>query len=115
VDIPQWLHWHTFWCRNKERKVAYRDPGDSFMIRYRLICSAKHEFDQWFDNMADYDAKKDASAIVCPECGDTHVSKALMAPSLPGTGGHVSSMPEIPACAGAGAGSGCGGCPALAD
>lgn len=85
------------------------------MILYRLICSQKHTFDQWFDNMADYDAKRDESAIVCPECGDTHVSKALMAPSLTGSGGTVGRAHEpMPSC-GAGGGGGCGGCPAMMD
>lgn len=83
------------------------------MIRYRLVCSCDHEFDQWFDTMADYDAKKDAHALTCPQCGGKDVSKSLMAPSLAGSGGTVGSAPApLPPCGG---GGGCGGgmCPAL--
>ncbi len=54
------------------------------MIRYSLECGAEHVFEQWFDNMADYDAKSAAGALVCPECGSTHVHKSLMAPSIGG-------------------------------
>ncbi|GAB3455578.1 DUF1178 family protein [Insolitispirillum peregrinum] len=82
------------------------------MILYRLICAEKHTFDQWFDNMADYDLKRDQQAIVCPECGDTHISKALMAPSLTGSGGTVGRSEPAHAC-GAEPGAGCGGCPAM--
>jgi hypothetical protein len=85
------------------------------MIRYRLICSAKHEFDQWFDNMADYDSKKESQQIACPDCGAVHVSKALMAPSLPGSGGTVASVADAPACGMGAPGGSCGGCPAMAD
>lgn len=82
------------------------------MIRYRLVCTCDHEFDQWFDNMADYDAKKDAHALACPQCGGVDVSKSLMAPSLSGSGGTVGSAPDpLPACGGGGCGGGM--CPAL--
>lgn len=81
------------------------------MIRYRLVCTDQHEFDQWFDNMADYEAKKDAGALACPTCGDTHVGKAIMAPNLSGSGGTVGTTPEpaAPPCATGGcAGGMCG-------
>lgn len=82
------------------------------MIRYRLACTCDHEFDQWFDNMADYDAKKDARALACPKCGGADISKSLMAPSLSGSGGTVgSSADPMPACGGGGCGGGM--CPAL--
>lgn len=85
------------------------------MIHYHLICSDHHTFDQWFDNMADYEAKRDAEAIICPVCGDTHVSKALMAPSLTGSGGTVGSTPDPVAPCGmeGGCGTGSCGCAAL--
>ena len=51
------------------------------MIHYNLHCTAcGHDFDDWFDNMADWDAKKPTFA--CPSCGQPAVEKALMAPSL---------------------------------
>jgi hypothetical protein len=75
------------------------------MIRYSVQCSKGHVFDEWFDNMADYDVKAKKKAIPCPECGDTHVSKALMAPSI---GSSASKAQPAPAC---GTPNACGGCP----
>lgn len=82
------------------------------MIRYTLQCSQGHAFEQWFDNMADYDARQDAGSLCCPECGDRTVAKALMAPAL-GAATRTPAAPALPPC---GAG-GCGGglCPAMAD
>lgn len=51
------------------------------MILYALRCSCGHEFDQWFENMADYDAQRGAS-LACPSCGGHEVSKAIMAPRV---------------------------------
>ncbi|MBI4970057.1 MAG: DUF1178 family protein [Rhodospirillales bacterium] len=76
------------------------------MIRYSVQCSKGHVFDEWFDNMADYDVKSADHAIACPDCGDTHVSKALMAPSI-GKSNGARELPP-PAC---GTPSACGGCP----
>lgn len=73
------------------------------MILYSLRCSHDHEFEEWFSNSADYDAKKDAAQLACPECGDKAVTKAIMAPNV----GKARSAPA-PAC---GTPMGCGGCP----
>ncbi len=51
------------------------------MILYALRCDCGHEFDQWFENMADYDARK-GKDLACPACGGTKVSKAIMAPRV---------------------------------
>ncbi|HXO02894.1 MAG TPA: DUF1178 family protein, partial [Stellaceae bacterium] len=40
------------------------------------------EFEAWFRNGDGYEAQQNAGEIACPECGDTHVEKALMAPSI---------------------------------
>ena len=63
------------------------------MILYALVCDCGHEFDQWFDNMADYDDRK--GSIPCPSCGGTKVSKAIMAPSV---GKAKAATPAAPAC-----------------
>ena len=52
------------------------------MIRFSLRCASGHEFEAWFRNGEGYEAQQKASEIACPECGDTHVEKALMAPSI---------------------------------
>ncbi|TAN48657.1 MAG: DUF1178 family protein [Rhodospirillales bacterium] len=76
------------------------------MIRYSLTCSKGHIFEEWFDNMADYDAKAGKKKLACPQCGDKKVEKALMAPSI---GSSAAAPAPAPSC-GMG-GGGCGGCP----
>lgn len=71
------------------------------MILYTLRCAHDHHFEQWFDNSADFDAKKADGALVCPECGETTVDKAIMAPNV----GKAAAAPA-PACTP----MGCGGC-----
>ena len=52
------------------------------MIRFSLRCASGHEFEAWFRNGEGYEAQQVAGEIACPECGDTHIEKALMAPSI---------------------------------
>jgi len=52
------------------------------VIRYRLRCSAAHEFEAWFPSSQSYDAQADAGRVSCPECGSAEVEKAIMAPNV---------------------------------
>ena len=52
------------------------------MIRFSLRCASGHEFEAWFRNGDGYETQQKAGEIACPDCGDTHVEKALMAPSI---------------------------------
>ena len=52
------------------------------MIHYQLRCGAGHEFDGWFKNGATFDAQVERALILCPQCGDGNVSRALMAPAI---------------------------------
>lgn len=52
------------------------------MIKYRLRCSAEHEFDAWFRSGADYDTQARRGLVSCPTCDVTTVEKALMAPNV---------------------------------
>ena len=52
------------------------------MIRFSLHCASGHQFEAWFRNGEGYEAQQTAGEIACPECGDIHVEKALMAPSI---------------------------------
>jgi hypothetical protein len=52
------------------------------MILFELRCSAEHHFEAWFRDGATYDRQAAAGGISCPECGDTRIRKALMAPRL---------------------------------
>jgi len=52
------------------------------MIRFSLRCASGHEFEAWFQSGEGYEAQRQAGEIACPECADSHVEKALMAPSI---------------------------------
>tara|TARA_B100001540_G_scaffold194095_1_gene171023 strand:- start:299 stop:757 length:459 start_codon:yes stop_codon:yes gene_type:complete len=52
------------------------------MIIYQLRCSKSHEFEAWFRDSKAYDAQAEAGDIVCPHCGDTSISKGIMAPNI---------------------------------
>src|SRR5262249_10909360 len=52
------------------------------MIRYRLKCEKRHEFEAWFASSAAFDRQAKRGQINCPRCGTAKVHKSLMAPSI---------------------------------
>src|SRR5438045_83172 len=62
------------------------------MIRFSLRCTSDHEFEGWFRSGDSFEAQQQASEIACPECGDTHIEKALMAPAI---GRGKSATPQL--------------------
>ena len=52
------------------------------MIHYQLQCRQAHGFDGWFNDSASFEKQAKRGLIECPECGDTEVERALMAPAL---------------------------------
>ena len=52
------------------------------MILYDLQCSDGHAFEAWFKDSKAYDRQAKAGRVACPTCGQTKVSKALMAPNI---------------------------------
>lgn len=52
------------------------------MIRYALKCSEGHGFDSWFESSDAYETLAERGLLSCPECGCSHVQKAIMAPGL---------------------------------
>lgn len=52
------------------------------MIRYRLACPKKHEFEAWFPSSAACDSQIAKKLVACPKCGATKLAKALMAPNV---------------------------------
>ncbi len=52
------------------------------MITYSLACAKGHEFEGWFKDSAAYDHQEAGGTLSCPLCGDAHVKKAIMAPSV---------------------------------
>ena len=57
------------------------------MILYRLRCSKGHEFDSWFKDSKTYERQEKKSLVGCAVCGDSKVTRAMMAPRL-GTKGN---------------------------
>ncbi len=54
------------------------------MIVFDLKCKKDHVFEAWFHDSATYESQATGGEIVCPVCGDTHVTKAPMAPAVAG-------------------------------
>ena len=52
------------------------------MILFTLRCAYGHEFEGWFRDGDGFEAQQKAGEIACPECGQTSVEKAVMAPRL---------------------------------
>lgn len=71
------------------------------MIRYRLRCSAEHEFEAWFQNSSAFEKQAESGLLSCPDCGSTDVSRALMAPALQGTRREAKPVPAEPPAAAA--------------
>ena len=71
------------------------------MIVYSLRCSKGHALDEWFASGSQYDEQSAGGALVCPQCGDTSISKAIMAPRVSsGAGaGAAAAEPTCGSCA----------------
>lgn len=52
------------------------------MIVFDLKCAGAHVFEAWFGSSIAYEDQRAAGLVVCPLCGDTDVTKALMAPNI---------------------------------
>ncbi len=52
------------------------------MIVFDLKCRKSHVFEAWFPDSAAFDNQAAAGKVVCPACGSTKVTKALMAPNI---------------------------------
>src|SRR5438309_9796187 len=65
------------------------------MILFTLRCAYGHEFEGWFRDGDGFEAQQKAGEIACPECGQTGVEKAVMAPRLARS--RESSPPSSPA------------------
>lgn len=52
------------------------------MIRYRLKCEKRHEFEGWFANSTTFDRQAKRGLVICPKCGSHKVEKALMTPGI---------------------------------
>ncbi len=76
------------------------------MIHYQVRCSRDHEFDGWFKDSAGFERQAARRLIECPMCGDTKISRALMAPALGRQAAKPRSGEASPAAAPAGSSPG---------
>ena len=76
--IPSLRHDRPF---EISRAAPGTDQG-SLMIRYRLKCEKRHEFEAWFASGAAFDRQAKRGQVTCPRCGTAKVQKTLMAPSI---------------------------------
>ena len=52
------------------------------MIKYALVCEAKHEFESWFPDSSAFDTQAKRGFVTCPVCNSARVSKAIMSPNV---------------------------------
>ena len=52
------------------------------MIKYTLKCAENHEFESWFSSGSDFERLSDQGFVSCPICGNSEVSKTIMAPQV---------------------------------
>ena len=53
------------------------------MIKYELKCGdCGIQFEGWFVDSAGYESQAAANEIECPSCGQSNISKAIMAPNI---------------------------------
>jgi hypothetical protein len=52
------------------------------MILFKLRCATGHEFEAWFRDGATFDRQSARKQVTCPDCGDSAIEKAPMAPRV---------------------------------
>lgn len=52
------------------------------LILFSLRCAKDHRFDSWFRSGDDFDRLAASGTLACPECDDTVITKAPMAPPV---------------------------------
>jgi len=68
------------------------------MIVFDLQCEGgAHVFEAWFGSSGDYEAQQARGLIACPLCGDSRVSKAVMAPHVSAKGNTLPAVQPSPA------------------
>jgi hypothetical protein len=71
------------------------------MIVFDLECrSAGHRFEGWFGSSDDFARQQERGLVTCPQCGESDVMKAPMAPYLGRKGNQTRALaPTVPAAA----------------
>jgi hypothetical protein len=61
------------------------------------MCGNDHNFEGWFRDGATFERQAGEGEVACPQCGDSSVRKAMMAPAVVRSGTLLSVAPEGPA------------------
>lgn len=65
------------------------------MIVFDLKCSGDHVFEVWFKSSAAYEEQRAQGLVACPYCGDSTVTKAVMAPAVGAKGNQLAEKPAV--------------------
>ena len=52
------------------------------MIRFSMKCNNDHSFDSWFQSSDAFEKLAKSGLLSCIHCGDSNISKSLMAPKI---------------------------------
>jgi hypothetical protein len=66
------------------------------MIVFDLRCSKGHEFEAWFKDSATFESQRKGKVVACPDCGETRVEKAPMAPNIAPSRGQAGNKEASP-------------------
>lgn len=64
------------------------------MIVFDLRCAHAHVFEAWFGSTEDFESQQARGLVSCPLCGDTDVTKAVMAPAVGAKGNQRAAAPQ---------------------
>lgn len=65
------------------------------MIVFDLKCGGNHVFEAWFKSSDAYEEQRVQGLIACPLCGDSAVSKAVMAPAVGAKGNQMAEKAPV--------------------
>ncbi len=74
------------------------------MISFDLRCRHAHLFEAWFRSSDDYAAQLSRGLISCPTCGDSAITKAVMAPNVAAKGNRAQPATAVAVAPAASAG-----------
>jgi hypothetical protein len=66
------------------------------MIVFDLKCSDGHVFEAWFNSSSAFENQQQKGLVACPMCGDTEISKAVMAPNVAVKSNQRAATTQVP-------------------
>jgi hypothetical protein len=65
------------------------------VIVFDLKCGGNHVFEAWFKSSDAYEEQRVQGLIACPLCGDSAISKAVMAPAVGAKGNQMAEKAPV--------------------